>query len=87
MAKWRRHPFERRLTVLELLGLGKETVGLDRIAETSRRLVAACIERLRLGQAVEAVVDLDRVEMLGIESEPVLRRELFRVRVRASGLP
>src|SRR4051794_40381806 len=50
------------LAVLELLHVGNEAVRLDRVAKAGRRLVVPFVERGREREAVEAGVDLDRVE-------------------------
>jgi len=65
--------------VLELLGLGDETVGLYRITEARRRLPSPGVEGLSLGKPVEAVVDLYRIELGGIELEPSLHRKPGRI--------
>src|SRR5207302_204975 len=59
--------------------LSQIAVRLDRIAEAGRRLVAPFIERCGRGQAIEAVVDLDRVELARIKFEPALLRQVLRV--------
>ncbi len=79
MAEGRHHPFHRLLAVGELQCLGEIAVCLDRIAEAARGLVPPAVDGLRLGEAVEAVVDFHRVEMVGVEGEPALHRQFFRV--------
>src|SRR3546814_19566851 len=63
MPRRRDHARERLLAILELLRLRDEAVRLDGIAETGGRLLAPRVEGFGLGQAIEAVVDFDRVEM------------------------
>src|SRR5436309_13205906 len=73
------HPLERLSTVLQLLRLRQIAVGLDRVAEAGRRLLAPFVERVAARQPIEAVVDLDSVELGGIEFEPALLWQAFRV--------
>src|SRR5690606_1503542 len=73
------HPRERRLAVLELLCLGQEAVGLDRITEPRGCLIAPGFEGSGLGEPVEAVVDLDRVELARVECEPAFRWQVWRI--------
>ncbi len=68
-----------RLAPGELLHVGQETVGLDRIAKARRRFLAPAVEGRGQGQAVEAGVDLDRAEFLGIAFEPTLLRQAFGI--------
>src|SRR3546814_9715862 len=70
MPRRRDHARERLLAILELLRLRDEAVRLDGIAETGGGLLAPRIEGFGLGQAIEAVVDFDRIELPRIISEP-----------------
>src|SRR3546814_983541 len=73
------HSFPTRRSSDLLLHLRQIAVRLGRIAEAAGRLFAPFVDRFRAGQAVEAVVDLHRVELFGVEGEPVFRRHLLRV--------
>src|SRR5882672_7588925 len=74
---------ERRFRVFQSFQVGQVPVRLDRVYECIRRLRAPCLEGLRGGELIESVVDLDRVESLGVELEPPLRRRFFRVEAPA----
>src|SRR3546814_17297742 len=77
MPRRRDHARERLLAILELLRLRDEAVRLDGIADTGGGLLAPRLEGFGLGQAIEAVVDFDRIELPRIKSEP--RSEESRV--------
>src|SRR3546814_20877631 len=72
MGEGRHHPFQRLLAILELLHLRQIAVRLGRIAEAAGRLFAPFVDRFRAGQAVEAVVDLHRVELFGVDRKSVV---------------
>jgi hypothetical protein len=69
----------RFLAVEELLHVRDEAVDLDRVAEARRRLLAPLVEGRGKRQAVEAGVDLDRVELRSIAPEPPLLCEPFGI--------
>src|SRR3546814_12537093 len=79
MPRRRDHARERLLAILELLRLRDEAVRLDGIAETGGGLLAPRIEGFGLGQAIEAVVDFDRIERPRIISEPSFGRTIFGI--------
>src|SRR3546814_9458082 len=79
MPRRRDHARERLLAILELLRLRDEAVRLDGIAETGGGLLAPRIEGFGLGQAIEAVVDFDRIELPRIISEPSFGRQIFGI--------
>src|SRR3546814_5151111 len=79
MPRRRDHARERLLAILELLRLRDEAVRLDGIAETGGRLLAPRVEGFGLGQAIEAVVDFDRVELPRIISEPSFGRQILGI--------
>src|SRR5262245_5590723 len=70
---------ERRLRVFQSFQVGQVSIRLDCIDEPLRRLLAPGLEGLCGGQLIESIVDLDRVESLGVELEPPLRRRFFRI--------
>src|SRR5215212_5948522 len=78
MAHGGHHPLERLLAILELLRLRDEAVGLDGVAKTGGRLLAPLVECLGLGQPIETVVDLNRVELFRITLEPQALRHTLR---------
>src|SRR5262245_18711151 len=59
--------------------MGQVSVRFDRVDESFRRLLAPGLEGLSGGQLIESIVDLDRVESLGVELEPMLRGRFFRI--------
>ena len=63
----------------ELLHVGDEAIGLDRVAKARRRLLAPAVEGRRERQAIEARVDLDRVELFRIAFEPALLGKALRI--------
>src|SRR5262245_32467389 len=63
--------------------MGQVSIRFDRVNESFRRLLAPGLEGLSGGQLIESVVDLDRVERLGVELEPLLRRRSFRIEAPA----
>src|SRR5689334_149006 len=65
----------RVLAILQLLHVGDEAIGLDRIAESGRRLVVPSVEGFRLRHAIEAGIDLDSIELLRVALEPALLRQ------------
>src|SRR5262245_18740839 len=77
---------KRRFRLFQSLKVRQVSVRLDRVDEPVRRLRAPCLEGLRGGQLIESVVDLDRVESLGVELEPTLRGRFFRIEAPAPGL-
>ena len=79
MARGRHHPRERFLAIEQFLRLGEEAVRLDRVAKAGRRLLAPFAERRRRREAIEAVVDLDRVELFRITLEPSPLRQAFGI--------
>jgi hypothetical protein len=70
---------ERLLALLQFLGVGDEARGLDRIAESGRRLILPLHEGLGFGKVVETGVELDRVEGLSIMVEPALHRQFLGI--------
>src|SRR5215475_6070320 len=74
---------ERRFRVFQPLQMGQVSIRFDRVNESVRRLLAPCLEGLGGGQLVESIVDLDRVESLSVELEPLLRRRSFRIEAPA----
>src|SRR5688572_11545237 len=60
-------PAQRLLGVQQSLVVGKVAAGLDRHDEARRQALAPFVELVRIRQTVEAVVELDRVERLGVE--------------------
>ena len=63
----------------QLLHMGDEAVDLDRVAEARRRLLAPAIEGRFQRNAVEAGVDLDRVELFGVALEPQSLGQAIRI--------
>src|SRR5215831_12668520 len=74
---------ERRFRVFQPLQMGQVSIRFDRVDESVRRLLAPGLEGLSGGQLIESIVDLDRVESLGVELEPLLRRRFFRIEAPA----
>ncbi len=66
-------------SVAELLDVGDVPAGLDREQKPRRHAVVPVHHRLLLRQVVESVVDLDRVEVLGVVLEPFVLAEFLRV--------
>ena len=69
------------LGILQLLHVREEPARLDREQEAGRGALAPAAERVRLGQPVEAVVDLDGVERRGVAREPLARAQVGGVEV------
>src|SRR5215475_10243195 len=63
--------------------MGQVSVRFDRVDESVRRLLAPGLEGLSGGQLIESIVDLDRVESLGVELEPLLLQRSFRIEAPA----
>src|SRR5215470_3066467 len=74
---------ERRFRVFQPLQMGQVSIRFDRVNESVRRLLAPGLEGLSGGQLIESIVDLDGVESLGVELEPLLRRRSFRIEAPA----
>lgn len=74
---------DRLFGILELLQMGQEPAGLHRVHEPPGCLIAPPGECRGIGQLVEAVVDLNRIERPGIVCEPLGDGELSRVEVAA----
>src|SRR5215813_8009013 len=74
---------ERRFRVFQPLQMGQVSIRFDRVDESVRRLLAPGLEGLSGGQLIESIVDLDRVESLGVELEPLLRWRFFRIETPA----
>src|SRR5262249_11367919 len=74
---------ERRFRVFQPLQMGQVSIRFDRVNESVRRLLAPGLEGLGGGQLVESIVDLDRVESLGVELKPLLRRRSCRIETPA----
>src|SRR3954447_22088974 len=58
-----------------LFSRGQVAVGFDGVAKARRRLLAPFLKRAWGRQAVEAVVDLDGVEIFGVAVEPARLRQ------------
>src|SRR5574341_2060602 len=67
------------LDVFEPLHVGDEPAGLDGKDKTLGNALAPRHKRLLCGEPVERVVQLDGVELLGVEGEPLVVGELTRV--------
>ena len=76
-------PIDRLFGVLQLLHVRQEAAGLHGEEESARRPRGPGGERRFVGQAIEAVVDLDGVEDRGVVVEPALLRQVIRVEVAA----
>jgi hypothetical protein len=53
---------------------------LERIAESARGFFPPVVEGFSPRQAVKGVVDLDGVEMTGVERQPLCLRKILRVK-------
>ena len=56
--------------ILQTLDVGNVTAELQHISEPLRGLLTPVVEAMHLGQALEGIVDLYRVEISGIVFEP-----------------
>src|SRR3954463_6277245 len=66
MARPREKQLQWIVRILQLLHVRQEAAGFDRIDEMRRRLRSPRVERARIREAIEGVVDFDSIEMLGI---------------------
>src|SRR6476659_7824239 len=67
------------LAAEQLLQMGDEAIDLDRVAKSRRSLLAPTLEGGRERKAIEARIDLHRVEFFRIALEPALLRQAFGI--------
>src|SRR5262245_48977200 len=77
---------DRRPRILQLLHVSEVAAGFHGVLETTRRAAAPLLERGRLGEAIERVVDFNGVEALRVVLEPRMLRKTRRIEV-ASPVP
>jgi hypothetical protein len=74
---------QRIFRVLELLQMGEKAARLHGVGKMRRSLLAPPRERGRRRQPVEAVVDLDRIEMERIVRKPARQGQIGGIKVAA----
>ena len=70
--------FDRGARIFQTLHVGAVAAEFQHIAKFRRSLLAPGIKRFRGRQPIEGVVDLDRVKILRVVSEPMANQSLMR---------
>src|SRR5262249_46052192 len=77
----REEAMQRVARLFQFLHVRQVAARLHRIEKSARRALSPCVERVGFREAIERVVDLDRIEALGVILEPSRLPELCRIKI------